>query len=379
MLNKFSFVKLASLLLLASALLTASAAPAVADEAAAPTDVKWSDVVGYKKGFYIQTPDENYKLTITGYAQGLAFLQFVEGAANTDTFRVRRARLKFAGNVYNKNIGYEMEYEFARSEMLSAFLQYSCDKTGMWARIGQTHVPFDFEALTSTSSLQFVDRSLAYAFFGIPDQREPGLNLGGALMDKMIEFNLGVFNGEGINAVNANNEFRYAGRLVVNAMGHHGYDYSDVKDSEEPAVALGFGAMYNDTPGIAAAAGTADKQVTSFSGDLGAKYRGMSAHGSIYFQSSDLPTGASTDDTGWMAQVGYFLMPKEFEVAARVAQVMPDAGGDQAEYTGGLNYFLDGHNVKVQADYSMLTVDDGVAVGNDRLDHRIRLQFQIKI
>jgi hypothetical protein len=72
-------------------------------------------------------------------------------------------------------------------------------------------------------------------------------------------------------------------------------------------------------------------------------------------------------------------MPNELELAARLAMVFPDAGGDQGEYTGGLNYYFDGHNVKIQADYSALTTEDGISAGNDRFDNRVRLQVQVKL
>jgi phosphate-selective porin len=359
--------------------LSMSFSAAKADEAPVDNNVKISDVVGYNKGFYIQSPDQNYKLKVNGYVQGLAFWQMVDGGANQDTFRVRRARLKFSGNIYDKALGYEVEYDFAAPKLTNAFIQYACPETDRWVRIGQYKVPFNFEGLASASALQFVDRSIAASFFGIPDQREPGVGLGGSFADKMIEYNFGIFNGEGINTVNANNEFRYALRVVANLMGKHGYDYSDTKGSEEAQVALGVAAMYNDTPGYAAAATALDKQVSSFTGDLGVKYMGFSGHLDGFYQTTSPTTGTDTDDTGLLAQVGYFLMPNELELAARLAMVFPDAGGDQGEYTGGLNYYFDGHNVKIQADYSALTTEDGISAGNDRFDNRVRLQVQVKL
>jgi hypothetical protein len=44
-----------------------------------------------------------------------------------------------------------------------------------------------------------------------------------------------------------------------------------------------------------------------------------------------------------------------------------------------LNYYFDGHNVKIQADYSALTTEDGISAGNDRFDNRVRLQVQVKL
>ena len=51
------------------------------------------------------------------------------------------------------------------------------------------------------------------------------------------------------------------------------------------------------------------------------------------------------------------LVPKKFELAARYSWVNPDnpdqtSDNEQQEYTGGLSYYIDGHDLKLQANYS---------------------------
>ena len=89
---------------------------------ATPAEPKISDIVGYEKGFYIQSPDKDYRLVIGGYTQGYFERKFLDSKSDSDTFRVRRARLKFAGNVFSKNVQYELEYDFAGNKLLEGVL-----------------------------------------------------------------------------------------------------------------------------------------------------------------------------------------------------------------------------------------------------------------
>ncbi|MDG2293352.1 MAG: porin, partial [Methylophilaceae bacterium] len=95
-------------------------------------------------------------------------------------------------------------------------------------------------------------------------------------------------------------------------------------------------------------------------------------------------TGVSSRLTGGYAQAGYFLIPKRFELAARYAQVKePNAtniliDNKRKEYTVGANLFLfdAGHNNKITADFSRLTIDDGVLNQSDD-ENRFRLQWDV--
>ncbi len=376
--------------LLARAEEPAAAAPTTETKPEVKSEAKIEDYVGYDKGFYIQSADGKFRLLTTGYIQEQFSALFKESAIDDYNIKVRRARLKFSGNLFSKDVQYELEYDFSTSKLLNAFGQLvHCDAFKF--RFGQYYVPFDFENQASSSNLQFIERSISNAFFGIAEQREPGLGANGVFGDKKWEYDIGMFNGEGINTNNANKSFRYAGRMVYNIAGHHGYEYADIKPSDTPQIAFGTAAMYNDTPDAATipVGGTVaafDKVVTSLTGDLSAKYRGLDASGEFLFQRTNPETGSPTNggaktyDKGWVVQGGYMLMPETLEVAARVAHVYVDSGKDLGEYTAGLNYYIyGGHRVKFQVNYSLLTTEDGIAVGNDRLDHQALAQLQLKI
>ena len=85
-------------------------------------------------------------------------------------------------------------------------------------------------------------------------------------------------------------------------------------------------------------------------------------------------------DWGYYGQPGYYLTER-LELAGRVSGVdfqfanNPRTRGDVREYTTGINYYLYGHNVKLQIDYSFL--DGDPFVGKSTSDNRFRVQTQV--
>ena len=88
-------------------------------EAEAPAqtepEIKISDVVGYDRGLYVKTPDNQFKAHLFAYIQGLTQVNLNDTAANVATFRVRRARLGLKGHVFTENIKYYFLYDFSPS------------------------------------------------------------------------------------------------------------------------------------------------------------------------------------------------------------------------------------------------------------------------
>jgi len=338
-------------------------------------------VVGYDNGFFVRSPDNQFKLVVGGYFQSLFQGDINEAAADTDTFRVRRARLKFSGHAFTSDLTYNLLYEFASNQLADAELGYRISDSIKF-RAGQFKIPYNLEALNSGTALQLVDRSIVHSYFGVQNPtgtltlREPGFGFSGSV--RSVDYSLSVSNGEGPNTLNANNEMRYAGRVMYNLMGKVGEKtFSDVKPSEGPNLGFGFAGMYNDTPNAAA---TMEQKIYSLTSDLTYRNHGLGCHGAYFFQRTDPDTGATFTDHGVLVQAGYEVLSEKLEVAARFARIFRAAANDTAEYTVGLNYWIyNGHQVKFQIDYSALQEKNGIAAGNDRLNHRARVQLQISI
>lgn len=345
--------------------------------------------VGYDKGFYIQTPDEKWKLMITGYTQFL-FNYERAGGENEFGFQVRRARLSFSGNLGSKKLNYKLQLDFAKFKtelLLDAWLGYKIvgDQLVVWA--GQFDVPWIRQNIISSGSQQFPDRSLATVEFtnviesdsdgdGVADKfsrngRDVGVMVHGKSFGKKLEYQGALFNGSGTNTANLDHGFFYAARTVYNVKGDAGYEEGDYENTEHPAVFIGASGNYN-TRDI-----TNDKAL-QFGGETGLKYRGFSAVGEFFYRkkSPNDTTLAKQNDFGYYAQAGYFAVPKRLELALRASQVFMDGFfNDQAEFAVGVNGYLYKKNVKLQSDYSVLPFDTKEGTETSQ---RFRLQLQSK-
>lgn len=346
--------------------------------------------VGYKKGFFIQSPDGKYKLIIGGYAQ-FHFEYDREGGENSYGFRIRRARLAFKGNLFTKNFTYKFQIDMAKFKselLLDAYVDYKIFGDNLRVRFGQQTIPYIRQHQISSSAQMFVDRSLASKEFinsheedkdgdGVPDKlvkngRDVGILLHGKPYNKKLEYQVGVFNAEGTNSLNLNNSFLYMGRVVWNAMGNAGYSYEgDYKHRDHPAVFVGASGNYNVRH-------ITGDQVVSLGSELGLKYKGFAATGEFFFRRIDHKDSllGNDNDYGYYAQAGYFVIPKRMEIAARISQVFLEGlQNDKGEVQFGVNGFIYGNYLKLQTDYSYLPTNTKNGLENRQ---RFRLRLQTK-
>ena len=101
-------------------------------------------------------------------------------------------------------------------------------------------------------------------------------------------------------------------------------------------------------------------RTTNVTVDGGFRYQGFSVQAAGYYRRNNLEAlGEVGHAWGYYGQIGYYLTEK-LEIAGRVSGVdfqfanNPRTAGDVREYTGGVNYYLYGHHVKLQVDYSFL-------------------------
>ncbi len=131
--------------------------------------------------------------------------------------------------------------------------------------------------------------------------------------------------------------------------------------------------------------GTSEKlDITTLGFDGAFKWRGFSAQGEYFVGQAD---GQSSHNTlraqGFYAQAGYFIIPQHLEVAARYAYLDPnrDVARDHwVESTGAVSWYINKHNLKLQADYTDIHKQAALSFNggpNSTDDKRVRLQAQI--
>jgi phosphate-selective porin OprO/OprP len=335
--------------------------------------------VGYKvgKGVSFESDDGKYKMNLSGRLQFRYTYNGNEAVPDNSTFAVQRGKIKLDGHVFNEDIRFGFQMNLATRNantgvaVLEDFFVDYFPVSYFGIKVGQFKVPFLFQELTSSGSQQFVDRSFATGIFN--PGRDLGVNIHGNLFEKKANYNLFLMNGDGANTIDTNQGLMFGGRFEVVPLGEYKYSESDVEHSEEVNLGFGLGYLYN-VRGTAYQSGTIPAGTKSSHGtfDAGLKYKGFSFQGMGFL--SRTHEGAELTNWGYNGQAGYFIVPKHFEVALKHGGVVfSDANRNQYEYAVGLNYFVFGHSLKFQTDYTYLQSVRGL----DLNDHRVRAQMQV--
>lgn len=378
--------------------------------------------VSYKlgEGFTFTSADKKYQGSIGGLMQLLYMYTDLDDANNTavktvqdsSKFQMNRVKLFFNGYALTPDLTYKLQLNITQSNILStgktieeAYLNYRfIDEAQL--RFGQDKVSFARQFIISSAAQQFVD--LSHVTTAFAPGYDFGLQLYGKFANGLITYNTGVFGGKGQGTVNGGNDHAIAARLAVNPLGEVKYVEADIDYSEKPLVS--FGANYfGDT---VKTTDTTNLNIFSSNGWVGIgsslmpaggkfavgeklninelgfdgvfKWRGFSAQGEYFVGQAD---GQSSHNTlraqGFYAQAGYFLIPRQLEVAARYAYLDPnrDVARDHwVESTGAVSWYINKHNLKIQADYTDIHKQAALAFNsgpNSTDDKRVRLQAQI--
>jgi hypothetical protein len=327
------------------------------------------------------------------------------------TFLVRRARVDFSGNVWNRDINYKLKIEAVDGVSVKdawaewTFVRSDDNKLGL--RAGQSKTMYGLESTGSSKYLYFVERASATRVFS--DVRARGAWVHGSHSENKIRWNAGAQNSEvaggafgvlevGEESFNLDNELNYVANVSFDPMG----DMMGGKTTENFAQgALGEEKDVKGTVGAGISFGnnrdlgnTVDIESTSINVNTAWVFEGgISAQGEFFMRSDDPDGGTDEDSTGFYAQAGYTL-PKSGDSALqwgfglRYGMIntdntstflgVPGLGstpGDVSEITVGVNAFYHGHACKTQLDYTFQ--DANPDVGADAQNHIFRIQFTL--
>lgn len=331
--------------------------------------------IGYKKGFYIKSIDDAYSLRFRFLLQPQYEYLSIEDGEDTNTFLIKRAQLRLLGNIFDPRLKYKMMLQgtttSSGSDELSLrdlWIDWQWKKY-FQIMVGQFFVYYDYENLQPSWALPLVDRSIINANLGF--ERDIGVQLHGNLFSDRLNYHLYMMNGDGRNTLNTNDEFFYGARLGCHILGTQQYLLSDIETSNSPHLTLG-ASFLHDT----GKASLNDNRLNRFTTDLAFRYKGFSALSLVNFVRNE---NKDVTDYGLLGQAGYFIIPERLELAGRWAKVIKDGAlgtntVDPHEFSFGLNYYIKGHNAKLQVDYSRLLNN---ASTQDRDDDRVRLQLQL--
>lgn len=408
--------------------------PAVGETESTAFNAKWGDESEagqsrYKigKGWTVSSKDGRFSLQLRGRIQFRYDLEHpnVEGKDSQHLLQIRRARVVLMGTVFSPFIKYHFQFGFSPLDMRN----YLPTEEGSIRRnplrdarieidrlrdftiwMGQMKVPFSRQRVVSSAYMNMVDRSMVNAEFNL--DRDIGImalskDLGG--LGGRLAYYAGVFMGEGRNAFNFNDfGMLYVGRLEVRPFGaFDDYTEGDLARSAKPGLSIAGAYAYQDR--AHAARGVlgdypADRGTTNFhhvNADLLFKWRGLSLTTAFHYRRGlgringgalddmgmPIPTVPARSGIGWYAQAGYVVPKIPLEVVGRYGLIRNTFGAEssmigQDEVGGGLNWYIVGHDLKVQLDYHRLwdasmgaSFGDAARQGLDRLRLQVQLYF----
>ena len=166
-------------------------------------------------------------LKLSGYLQG----GFEWNQANDPetTFYLRRARVSLSGDAAKEKIDYRLQVDFAGSpKICDLYIRYK-PLNELNLQLGQYKLPFSLEnELYGPTKLEFIEYSYLTTYLvrnntkydGISAPgRDMGFQLYGGFFERdgysILNYNVGVYNGAGINCKDNNSSKDFVARLIV--------------------------------------------------------------------------------------------------------------------------------------------------------------------
>jgi phosphate-selective porin OprO/OprP len=150
-------------------------------------------LAGWKDGFYLESPNGDFRLKVRGYLQADSRWFATEGGdTGTDSFYLRRARPILEGTVF-KYFDFRLMPDFGlgTTTIQDAYVEARYFPLAR-LRAGKFKEPVSLERLQSATDLVFIERSLAN---NLAPNRDVGLQLAGDFFDGALSYQAGAFNG----------------------------------------------------------------------------------------------------------------------------------------------------------------------------------------
>ena len=184
-------------------------------------------------GAQAQTAGEKVKafadqyLRLSGYLQG--GYRWDENSDPSNTFYLHRARLSLTGDIANDKVDYRLQVDWAGSpKICDLYFRYK-PLNGLNLELGQFKIPFSYENENcGPTTVEFIEYSYITTYLARNNARYDGIAAtgrdfgfqiyGGFIQREgynIINYNLGVFNGNGINAKDTNSSKDLIARVVV--------------------------------------------------------------------------------------------------------------------------------------------------------------------
>lgn len=301
-------------------------------------------------------------------AQGWLLVDHTSNAMDVgqsvSTFRLRRAEISAKGEILPHELGYQIMFDPAKVREFTTSTIKTSDGTTVDVKqpvgkisalqdfyityltkyadvsLGQFKIPVSWEGYNSSAKILFPERALVSSTFG--DVRDLGVRV--AKTFSQFGYSAGVFNGAGANNLDNNNQKDVALRLEA-----------------YPVKGLVVAGVVYSSVGYRARAGTKDR----FEGDV--RYEsGPFLIQAEYLKAADVgASGATVNGEGYYVAGGYTIKDvghsgHDLQPIVRFQAFNPNTDKDPTPaadtlhgYAVGFDYYLKGHEAKLQGVYEI--------------------------
>jgi phosphate-selective porin OprO and OprP len=275
------------------------------------------------QGFSYRSADTNFVLRLRGLLQADSRFYIEDGGNNrNDTFLLRRARIGMDGTVW-QNTDFTLLSEFgggsntadgnpsSSATILDAYLNFRYSPA-LQFRVGKYKEPVGLEQLQSDSQMYFMERGLPS---GLTPARDLGIMLHGEVLDGVVNYAAGLFNGVGDNRNSPNldmdDEKDVAGRVFF-----HPFQKTELEYLQ--GLGVGVGGSYGNHDGV--------QGINSYATEAG----------QTFFTYNPANAAVRADGTAWRVtpQAYYYWRSLgflgEYVVSAQEVRAIPSAAGGAA-------------------------------------------------
>lgn len=208
-------------------LLLCAALPAAAQESVAPATLNCEELTAEVQRLHSRNEKWDHILAALPRISGYMQLGYLWDDDNRSSFYIKRVRLDFQGDIAAK-LDYRLQFEFVGPKIVDAFLRYRPFQA-LNFQLGEFKIPFSIENTEYPPlKYEFIDYPMALCrLVSIDDVcglsgatgRDMGLMVYGSFFHRegysILNYDLGIFNGEGINTWDRNKSKDVVGRLIL--------------------------------------------------------------------------------------------------------------------------------------------------------------------
>ena len=367
-----------------------SAMPGTARGTLMPADI-------YRDGFFVETADKSYSLTVngllqiryTGFKPANSVQALGESSQGTNNFDVFLGRLAFSGSVFESSLKYFLQFQGSTADNSNTvtMLDWFTSKTlssHLTLQAGRSWTPYTYEFYLNPGNYLFPDLSTAEYAFVLP--RAIGFQAygraGRVSYAFMIANSIPALDAGGQE--NFDTKLAYIGHAQFDLLAPYGYVETNPTGAAKPELTLWTSVAYNPVTSSSAFQNvTAGDTTENATATVGFRYRYFTLQATGYYRKTNPAAGGpSYNSWGYGEQAGFYLVPHKLEFGERISGVnwgAPDYNtgatvltgsslpvenawfvGPPFSYhrvqedSGGLNYYVHGHNAKIQMEYSYL-------------------------